>query len=792
MWILENEGEAIDGKRLWLRPGKRYLFGRTVAEPGMLAIKGEKANTVSRKHVIIQVDPVCEGEGQNPRGRSKVTVEDLCSKIGTTVNGKKFKGEKYVITTDENVLQMGSLQAKFRITWFPVVLSYSFTGKELRSNPLTKLRTDLEQLDIKFFTDYMPTTTHVVARKRNTPKGLQALINGRYIVNDRFVEAVVAAATPQQLDGGVEMSLLERDFDSYWPNALEFLPLAGDEPVPRAVEDFSPNPERTRLFEGYTFIFYEQKQFDTLLGPITNGGGKAVFKVAIPGETQIDDFIRFVKEIAGEKGLGEFEDGSEGKGAVVVRFLPINGETLDWFSEFYTAVSLRLDHRLIDQKDFIGAILGNDASVLRRPLEVETQRTSQGGPAALEPHPIEVDENPAREASQPSASRRRIRGVARSRFKGFDVDLDSDNEVSEGVPASAPVPAVNESSQEGGLFVSQNPASAEPEETTRAGRRSQRKRPASPIPEPPDIMEEFAPNAAQVKRRRIERGETPIPRDPTPSVDEGSELSASKSKQTKKSPKVKKEVDILKIARQHREEAEARARREREELATAPEGLDLAEIRRLQIEEPMEIRQAPPQVRGHDKDVADGRWNPAWNGRQNFKKFRQCGAATVARPHLKTLIALEEVKSKGFGIGDDYWLQDTGGQKKKSQNRSQSRGLSSGADASNTQNRSQTAASRRECSSELEANNDGVDDSEDAAFTSGQSRANKAAQSFSTQSLRMQTSQIAQSGRTTKRTAAASPPEQQPAKKARITTIAASDDDDSDDELRFRFRFTKR
>ncbi len=32
MWLLENAGSAFQGRRLWLRPGKRYLFGRTRAE----------------------------------------------------------------------------------------------------------------------------------------------------------------------------------------------------------------------------------------------------------------------------------------------------------------------------------------------------------------------------------------------------------------------------------------------------------------------------------------------------------------------------------------------------------------------------------------------------------------------------------------------------------------------------------------------------------------------------------------------------------------------------------------
>ena len=91
----------------------------------------------------------------------------------------------------------------------------------------------------------------------------------------------------------------------------------------------------------------------------------------IPGQTSVNDFVGYIKGVAGEKGLGEFEDGSEGKGVVVVRFNPVKGLGLDWFPDFNREVSLHLGHRLIEQNEFLDAILGNDASVLRRPLEVE-------------------------------------------------------------------------------------------------------------------------------------------------------------------------------------------------------------------------------------------------------------------------------------------------------------------------------------------------------------------------------------------------------------------------------------
>ncbi|KAI1077598.1 hypothetical protein F5B20DRAFT_255969 [Whalleya microplaca] len=821
MWILENEGEAFDGKRLWLRPGKRYLFGRTVAEPGQLAIKGNGADKVSRKHVTIQVDRVVDGDAENMNSRSRVTVEDLGSKGGTKVNDRKFKGDKCHLEQDANILQMGSFPAKFRITWYPIVLSFSFTSNQLRANPLAKLRQDLEQLDIKFLADYdAALTTHVVSKKRNTPKGLQALINGRHIVNDGFVNAVITAATPDQPGDGVATCALERDFDGNWPDAIQFLPPPGDEPVPRSTEDFAPSPDRENIFEGYTFIFYNKKQYDNLLGPITTGKGKALLREVVAGETQINDFIRYVKEIAGEKGLGEFEDGSEGKGVVVVRWIPNTPENADWFTEFYTSISLRLDHRLIDQKDFLGAILSNDASGLRRPLEVESEpHTSQAEPqSSAAQQPMDVDENPPPEPSQRPATRRRERGPIKSRFKGFIVDLD-DDDLPEHAPAASVPSAVDVESSQEGLFVSQDAASQEPEETIRAGRQSQRKRPAPAALGREDVMDDFAPTAAQVKRRRIAAGEDPIPRQETPATTSASDMQKSKSK----TPTPKKEVDILDLARQHREEAEQRAKAEREELATAPEDLDLAEIRRLQIEEPMELR-PPPSARTREQDIADGRWDPAWNGRKNFKKFQQRGAAQGRAPQ-KIIVALKEAKTKGFGIGDDYWLEDEGSQQRHSRKnhsnntsqRTQGTAKTTSQSAGESQDRrrgtaTSTATTNGRASRELPAaqkrtterlpsvaisddedDDMVVDNDEDDVVVmappparSTRAPSQKTTQSQAARSTRSTSASTTTSSRTGKRPAPP-PAREQPAKRSRVVSVADSDDDESDDELRFRF-----
>lgn len=751
--------------------------------------------------------------------RSTLTIEDLKSKLGTYINGHKIKGEKHVITEDKIEIKLGSMGG-FKIVWYPVVLSFSFTRRELDAGAQTKLQDNLEQLDIKFLADYdSHATTHVVSKKRNTSKGLQALVNGIHIVDDGFINTIIAGVTPEDTGDGVERSALEANFDKNWPNALNFLPAPGNEPVQRPTEAFAPNPARNEMFDGYTFIFYDQKQHESLIGPITDGRGKALYKEVIPHKTEIDEFVGYVKSIAGEKGLGEFEDGSVGKGVVVVRYVPRD----DWYEEFYRAVSLRLDHRLIDQKDFLDAILNCDASGLRRHLEVETPAATQNAPNTAV-QAMEADggqtEPSAQGQVQASAptSGTQARGSyrparpTRKRFRGFVADSDSDEDGNGDAammngplaadPSQPPVIAIAESSQEG-LFVSQEPDTTIQE--------PQRKRPLAQ-----SFEDDFAPTAAQLKRRRIAAGEDPIPRQPVPEPEPEEEAAGTKGKRgaKNKSPKIKKEVNVLEAARKQREEVEAQARAEQDQLEADAAGIDLAEIRRLQIQEPMKLRTDVAPARTREQDIEDGRWDPAWNGRKNFKKFRQRGAVEAARTAPRIIVALQEVKQTTGGIGDDYWLEDetTQRRKKKSQRdaQSQTNGLRDSQKSTRRSQDNATVSSRRSLDEEGQAEIDkdttmedsrvdsdlarnDEDESEDAelVYSATRKRGARAAltQQASLSRLQHSTTQKAPSKSTAKRVAVAPPSEEQPAKRSKTNALPSDDEDDSEeDELRFKFK----
>ncbi|KAF4988163.1 hypothetical protein FGRMN_9931 [Fusarium graminum] len=792
MWILENS-EAFDGRRLWLRPGKTYLFGRTAAEPGQLAISH---NTISRKHLTITVSPVEKGQAHNPTSRSTLTIEDLATKIGTVVDGEKIKGDKKMVEGSRAEFTMGKCPNKFCITWEPVVFAFSFTSKELQTDPLTTLRKRFEHLDIKLVTEYVNATTHVVSKKRNTAKGLQALINGKHIVTETFLDAVAEAGGLPDGAEITDLSPLEQDFNQNWPDALQHLPPTGGEPVQHPDSVYAPDPGRHDIFEGYTFIFYDNIQYNNLLAPITNGGGKALLRDVEAEETQVDEFVQYVKSVAGEKGLGAFNDGSEGKGVVVVRFVPSKGGSIDWYVEFFRAVSLRLDHRPIEQSEFLEAILIKDASILRRPLEVENSpqntqeqhqtRQATGASNGTQQPVTQVQTSQSVEESQPAPRRGRARKIVKRRFAGFDDDSDVGMDDIPVAPAPARQPATQAATQaaiqaqsdEDGLFVSQEPDYHPETQPTGNTRTSQRKRRVSLLPED-DLMDGMTTAAERFKRQRIERGE-----DLNEPAQQMETQTAEKVPEPKKK-KIKKEFDILALAAQNREEEEARARAEKEDLANLPDDVDLSEIRRLNIVEEIEIRQ-PSHGRTREQDIRDGRWDPKWNGMKNFKKFRQRGEVTGRQP-ARTIVPLTQVKTKEFGVGDDYWLEDDETDRRKG-NPNQPSGVESQPSApASVPSRTQKKTIATVLSDSSDDENNQV--SEQSPALAARTRAAQVAAS-QTQS---QAKSKSQSSRTTsqgsKRSAAEPAAGQQPLKRSRQTrrALEIADSDDSDDELKFRF-----
>jgi hypothetical protein len=241
-------------------------------------------------------------------------------------------------------------------------------------------------------------TTHVVQNKRNTAKGLQALVNGKYIVQDSYVDALVYAATPQDLENLESLSPLEENFDAAWPHPVEHLPPPGKEPVQRPAAAFAPNPDRLYIFEGYTFVFCDASQFENLHAPINNGHGKALLYPIDNRKTTAQELVQFIGNCAGQKG---FHTGDEdGPKVVLVRFRAKGGHE-EWSIELGNQVALLMDQRVIEQSEFLDAILSNDPRPLCRALPREPVPPDEV--SAVEAPPGQASSSPRR--TKPSAER---------------------------------------------------------------------------------------------------------------------------------------------------------------------------------------------------------------------------------------------------------------------------------------------------------------------------------------------------------------------------------------------------
>jgi hypothetical protein len=525
-----------------------------------------------------------------------------------------------------------------RIKWEPVVLSFSLSSKEMRgADPLAHVRSRLEDLDVKTIIDYIvDNTTHVVSSKRNTAKGLQALVNGKYIVDDSFIDALVYAATPSDLENLESLCPLETDFESEWPNANEHLPAPGKENIDRPSIAFAPNPARLNIFDQYTFVFCDQSQFDNLQGPINNGQGKALFFQLEEGTTTATDIVRFMKKASGRKGVGS-ERHSPG-GVVLVRFR-CKGEIESWAIEVGNEVALMTDQRVIEQREFLDAILANDASPLCRSLPTEEglSPTLASPPVPAPPTSEErpttftlarsAEPEPEPEPSQPSKGRAkstRARAYV-SKMKTFDDGFDM-----ESVPMYAP--------EEGDTIVDTQAMDVD----TQAA--SQTTKPLDTVKEEPeeDAASELLPGARAMKRRRAEMTRHHAEGNP-PSNPPAHEAEAPKRKRPK--------LDLLEAARKHREEEEQQRKAEQEAHPDVDD-LEIDQLKNLAIVEEMEmpVRKLPAR----EEENTD-RWDEQWNGRKNFKRFRRKGEPRHRARVQTVIVPLEEVTRKEYGIGDHYW-----------------------------------------------------------------------------------------------------------------------------------------
>ncbi|KAF2483827.1 hypothetical protein BDY17DRAFT_322726 [Neohortaea acidophila] len=696
MWLLTCDGDLFEGKRIWLRPGTTHILGRTTGRAeGGERIQYINNKSVSRKHLTIEVERVAPGDAAKLFTRSNIKITDG-SKLGTTLNGEKIVQESQALNTKECTIKLGSYEHLFHLSWHPVTISFTSASKKTKHEALSGPRHDaLEQADIKIISDYVVNeTTHAVAKKRNTPPALHALIQARWLVTEAFVDALHNVATSS---GPQDASALEQDFDANWPNEEQFFVPAATEPQPREDYYLKPSPDRADVFQHYTFIFLSQAQHNQLSAVINAGNGKALLKEVERGQDSVAAIADYVKQVAGRKGSAQFKLSQQtgDGGVVVVRW----HERDEQDREFMRELDLALDQRSIEQNEFLDAILTSDASGLRRRLleseSVEdvngtaraTEQRSQSHQSRGQERAVNGEDSPSFEEAQPihsktepppssqpdnenastsrpteeqepttAAKRRNRRIITQSRFRGFD-DFDPSQFAQ---PASAsPEPSQNnaEPSQLSGH--QDMDVDAQPSGTQRSTRK--RPLPGPQVESEDDVFADIAPAHAAMKRRKLEaaRNGDQDGDSYAQAVHESERrVAAAASEQTKAAKgKKTKERDIMAEVQTRRLAEEERRRADEESLRQDMQDVDLKGIKAL-----VEEMEMPARRLQKPRDGVEDAWDAAWNGRKNFKKFRKHhrGGGGNEVPELRrVIVTLEEMPRQGRGLGDEYWLNDS-------------------------------------------------------------------------------------------------------------------------------------
>nr|POF24716.1 nibrin [Quercus suber] len=826
MWILSCDGELWGGRRRWLRPGSRHLLGRTHnREPGH-RVESIDDKSVSRKHAIIAVANVNDLDSGKLHSRTEVTITDD-SKIGTRINGQKVHKATTVLSDlKEYTIELGSYKHVFRLKWQPITLTLAHLSSKTKESGLADVRQLFGGSDVKLATEYVPEhTTHLVANKRNTVAALQALTQARWLVSPEFIDRLADAVASAGLDDNSEPipSPLEIDFDVNRPNEMDLpAPSGSRELVKRPGSYLRPQPERAEVFQDYLFVFMSQTQYDTLIPAVTSGGGKAALMEVILHETEVGDFVDYVKELAGKKGSHQFKLSQQTQkgGVVVVR---LGDKSNEWVVKFLTDVEITLDQRSIEQGEFLDAIMTVDASDLRRPLKdaesvagsVSSQLSPpQVGPTRATRHstdtghsatPYEEQQAEADKQTlspppaglaepdpEPVQKKRSKRVTTQSRLKRFIEDDDDEDEmdsVQETKHSASSQPA-DEQNRENFTrkSVSKNMDDERLNEKT-DGQSSHRKRSAPvELEREEDMFDNMLEGQAAMKRLKL----TATTQHDDSTSRSHPESNVKESKTSLVAMKKSKQRNLIAELQMKREKEQEDRRKDEESLRIIADGVDVSKLRDVAKVEGMDL---PVRQDSNHRDLEhrrSARWDPAWDGRKNFKKFRPQGQGQQRLGPKRVIVGLEEVPRKGHGIGEEYWQSisshvSSGKSKTQSQSGTQVIRDSQAGSAPSNANEDLRFRRRLQRSREEDAEDSEIIPEEIAGTARDQDLQAKA---YGTQSDTLVVD--SQRGATAKRPAAtqAGPA----AKKVKQSTITSASrvrdrmplDDDDDDGLKFR------
>lgn len=628
---------------MWLKPGKKYLFGRVKKDGVRFAIDHK---TVSRKHFTITVDAVKEGEVGKIHARTGIVVTDEGSKAGTNVDGELLKGRSQELKDAAHSIRPGNCPYELVVTWVPQVLTVSLLKKEIKAGALKDRQEKLKELDVKVTSDYLPgQTTLLLVGKRNTAKGLQTLIEGRSIVAESYIDALVYAATPAALQEEEDLCPLELDFDENWPDPALHLPPAGKEPTDKTADAYKPEARRKHIFEKFVFVFFTHQQYENLMPAITTGHGKASLYEVDPQKTTIEQGLDYLRNTAGHKV-------ANAKGGVLL--VKHNNETeSSSLSEFIDKLASKLGFEAVDQSAFLDAVLASDASQLKiayqtgdrsSNAQIELKNTARIAtpPPTDDRNSTVVQEVMHSEDSPRPRKRARFTRARKNILDDFDDDFNPDaigQYKEDEIEQPRAMKAVVDNDDR---LVKDEPDS-QPRSTSLALDTAADNRMDALFPASAAIRRAKAAAEAEAGRHGLRTEDSRVAQ-LVPRTAPLKEVKLMDVRATVKAEREKEEVDGRK-----KKEEQARLQAEDNEFGSGP--ANLVQIHEYQL--PVRDKSAGPATRVHGSD-----WKPAWEGRKNFKGFRRARDVRSAdgdiQPRRKIIVPVVEVgvepQSQGRGM----------------------------------------------------------------------------------------------------------------------------------------------
>ncbi|KAI8343668.1 hypothetical protein BC941DRAFT_411971 [Chlamydoabsidia padenii] len=247
MWFLYALVDNKKKTRIFLQPGKLYTIGRgDVAD----IIPPIYEKSISRRHATLKTEPIPVENLRQLDWQPSVWFDDLGSTFGSFVNSDKLEKEQSVLLKNNDIIRVGKKNGLFQLSWEPLIICF----QTLLPEDMQKLRTTALKIGAKITQSVQSPYTHLLMSSlRTSTKVAHCLANGNPIVSPRWLDALVD-------------TLVDRhDNDFAYPPISDYLPPLDDScEFPLGIPEFAPNPRRAQLFTGKRFVFFEEKQHQSL------------------------------------------------------------------------------------------------------------------------------------------------------------------------------------------------------------------------------------------------------------------------------------------------------------------------------------------------------------------------------------------------------------------------------------------------------------------------------------------------------------------------------------------------